>query len=173
MYVCNPPVCVCGCGCALCVHTCVFAGTHVRSMKGGTPFSVKLHVILTSIPTHLHTFTHPYSPMHTLTHLLTHLYPLTCTHSHSLLKDHYFIRAEKVEIKPKEETDKMPKGEKSHAEKSKGGKQGSKGKEDQTTLDSPRASKSKDQTTDSPRTSKEVLKFVLVLSTFFLGHQYH
>ena len=69
----------------------------------------------------------------------------THTHTYSLLQDNYFIRAEKVEVKPKEERDKedakkVPKDETSLAEKTKSGKQGNKNK-GQTTPDSPQTSK--------------------------------
>ncbi|KAL5490818.1 hypothetical protein EMCRGX_G016005 [Ephydatia muelleri] len=64
-----------------------------------------------------------------------------------LLQDNYFIRAEKVEVKPKEERDKedakkVLKDETSLAEKTKSGKQGNKNK-GQTTPDSPQTSKEK------------------------------
>ena len=65
-----------------------------------------------------------------------------------LLQDHYFVRAEKFEVKPKEDTDKED-GKKvskdetlQGAEKTKSGKQGNKNK-GQTTPDSPQTSKEK------------------------------
>ena len=75
----------------------------------------------------------------------TNNYHTPSTH-HSLLQDHYFVRAEKFEVKPKEDTDKED-GKKvskdetlQGAEKTKSGKQGNKNK-GQTTPDSPQTSK--------------------------------
>ena len=107
--------------------------------------------MVTSLPIFTHTHTHTHTCTHTRTHH-TRTHTHTHTHIHSLLKNDFFIRANKVEVKPKLDA-KGEGGEK------KGGRR-----------EAEPVKKREGKVTDSSKTKKQVSSLVHCISLWHHGN---